>query len=67
LRYVCFCVAFAGKVDVPVNEQRHRIVGGMDAIRAQYPWQVAIVIDSAYFCGGSLISSEWVLTAAHCT
>jgi secreted trypsin-like serine protease len=42
-------------------------VGGAAATRGQFPWQVAIHIDSAYLCGGSLILNDWVLTAAHCT
>ena len=61
------CVAeYAGKVHVPLNEQANRITGGSTASRGQFPWQVALTIDAAYFCGGSLISNRWVLTAAHC-
>ena len=61
------CVAdFAGKVHVPPKEQANRITGGSTAARGQFPWQVALIIDSGSFCGGSLISDRWVLTAAHC-
>ncbi|KAI9558950.1 chymotrypsin-like protein [Daphnia sinensis] len=43
-----------------------RIVGGTEAVPNSLPWQVALFIDDQYFCGGSLISPDWVLTAAHC-
>ncbi|XP_069971033.1 chymotrypsin BI-like [Penaeus vannamei] len=43
-----------------------RIVGGTEAAPHSWPHQVALFIDNSQFCGGSLISSEWVLTAAHC-
>jgi secreted trypsin-like serine protease len=51
---------------VPMTEQANRITGGSPADRGQFPWQVALIIDNIYFCGASLISSTWVLTAAHC-
>jgi len=44
-----------------------KIVGGEVATPHEFPWQVGMFIDGAYFCGGSIISDEWVLTAAHCT
>ena len=31
-----------------------------------YPWMAALFVDGKYFCGGTLISEEWVVTAAHC-
>jgi len=55
---------FAGKVHVPLNEQDQCINSGLTAYRGQFPWQVAVINDNTFFCGGSLISSQWVLTAA---
>merc|ERR1719347_2312706 len=43
-----------------------RIVGGVEATEHTWPWQVALFIDDAWFCGGSIISENYILTAAHC-
>ncbi|CAB3366149.1 Hypothetical predicted protein [Cloeon dipterum] len=41
-------------------------IAGFSATRKQFPWQALLILDDAYSCGGSLISTEWILTAAHC-
>ena len=41
-------------------------MGGVEAEEHQWPWTVALFVDGAWFCGGSLLSSSYVLTAAHC-
>jgi len=44
-----------------------RIVGGEEATsNTQFPYQVSFQYYNSHFCGGSIIGSEWVLTAAHC-
>lgn len=47
-----------------------RIVGGKIASPGQFPHQAALRIaanDGNYFCGGSIISAQYLLTAAHCS
>ncbi|XP_047445735.1 chymotrypsin-like elastase family member 2A [Mugil cephalus] len=47
-----------------------RVVAGDDARPHSWPWQISLQSDSSgqwrHVCGGTLISSEWVLSAAHC-
>lgn len=42
------------------------IINGKKAKQGQFPYQVGITMDGQYFCGGSIISEDWVLTAGHC-
>jgi len=60
--------SFAGECGVmgPVSAAETHIVGGDQATPHQFPWQVGIFMDGSYFCGGSIISDEYILTAAHC-
>lgn len=48
---------------------QERIIGGHPAALGQFPYTASLryVANGNHFCGGTIISSRWVLSAAHCT
>lgn len=48
------------------NGTINRIVGGKPLNINQVPFQIGLFRNGYFICGGSLLSRDWVLTAAHC-
>lgn len=54
---------YIGKIDrLPFG----KIIGGEEATPHSWPFIVALNVDDTYFCAGSILNEEWILTAAHC-
>lgn len=50
-----------------IHQQNDRIVKGTPINITRAPWQVSLQKEGLFhFCGGSIISDQWILTAAHC-
>ncbi|XP_062442485.1 chymotrypsinogen B-like isoform X2 [Rhea pennata] len=75
LLWLLGCLALAGAAHAgcgvpaipPVIRGYTRIVNGEPAVPGSWPWQVSLQRNGRHFCGGSLISADWVVTAAHCS
>jgi hypothetical protein len=62
----------AGAQDADPHRPQPRIVGGTEAAPGAWPAQAALLFHDepnnyfAQYCGGTVISATWVLTAGHC-
>uniref|UniRef100_A0A3Q3GCR8 Transmembrane serine protease 5 n=1 Tax=Labrus bergylta TaxID=56723 RepID=A0A3Q3GCR8_9LABR len=61
-------LAFFAKVEglCGTRAKLPRIIGGVEATLGRWPWQVSLYYSNRHTCGGSIITSQWVVTAAHC-
>lgn len=48
------------------TDSEAKITGGSNAAISDFPWQVFLESE-VFTCGGSIISNQWIITAAHCT
>ncbi|XP_073400354.1 ovochymase-1 isoform X6 [Dendrobates tinctorius] len=55
-----------GVAPLPPQWLLSRIVGGEESCPNCWPWQVAMMYEDTFLCGGVIVSPQWALTAAHC-
>ncbi|XP_068099352.1 chymotrypsin-C-like [Hyperolius riggenbachi] len=69
---LAICLGYAYSCGVSsIPPKLSRVVNGEDVVPHSWPWQISLQYQAAsgnwgHTCGGTLISDQWVLTAAHC-
>ena len=49
------------------DSTRNRIVNGEEATPHEFPWIVSMIFPDGYwFCGGTILTEDYVVTASHC-
>ncbi|KYO37507.1 hypothetical protein Y1Q_0015248 [Alligator mississippiensis] len=64
MRFLLFLNFLGAAVAVPCDYNDDRIVGGNACQKGSVPYQV--FLNSGNFCGGVLITEQWVMSAAQC-
>ena len=66
--YPCNPTLTCGCGSIPVILTPSRIIGGEKAIDYSWPMMVSvhIIYENMHWCGGTIVSDSYILTAAHC-
>uniref|UniRef100_A0A8C4U2X3 Transmembrane serine protease 6 n=1 Tax=Falco tinnunculus TaxID=100819 RepID=A0A8C4U2X3_FALTI len=54
------------RCDCGLQAPLSRIVGGVNSVEGEWPWQASLQVRGRHICGGTLVADRWVVSAAHC-